>query len=199
MQVPAPTSIPNSSSSISAFLLSPDPAQSVNSSMEAQAPPGVSNPTLNVSIYTALDLIASNPFGVTLSDPHGGYCAPSCNNCLLQGIINPCTPLIPFDCLPWRNPVGCKGVRLTSAEKLSIVYGCLRHGKSYRQLKQVKGFNGSTISRTVNDPGVREWLAKVLIGYPEGRELSRWPRIILNSPTVSSESLLYEWSLLGTD
>jgi hypothetical protein len=145
-----------------------------------------------VSIPTALNLIASNPFG-TDQGPHDGYCMPPCNNCLLQGIVNPFIPLIPFDRLPARKPEGDKGVKLTTTEKLSIVYGCLRHGKSYGQLNQDKGFNKSTISRIVNDPEVKRWLAKVLIGYPEGQELYRWLRIILDLPTASNESLVNEW------
>ncbi|KAK3826000.1 MAG: hypothetical protein J3Q66DRAFT_329127 [Benniella sp.] len=181
MQVPVSTSVPNSSSSTAAFKLSSlGPVYPINSSVEAQASPGVLNPTSSVTIPTALNLIVSNPFGVTNSDPHDGYCVPSCNNCLLQGIVNPFVPLIPFDRLPPRKPEGDKGVKLTTTEKLSVVYGCLRHRMAYGQLKQNKGFNKSTISRIFNDPEVKRWLAKVLIGYPEGRELYRWLRIILD-------------------
>jgi hypothetical protein len=64
---------------------------------------------------------------------------------------------------------------------------------AYGQLKQNKGFNKSTISRIFNDPEVKRWLAKVLIGYPEGRELYRWLRIFLDLPTASNESLVNEW------
>ncbi|KAF9358065.1 hypothetical protein BGX34_009077 [Mortierella sp. NVP85] len=51
---------------------------------------------------------------------------------------------------------------------------------TYCKLQRDKGFNKSTISRIVNDPKVKKWLARVLVVYPEDESFYRWLRIILH-------------------
>ncbi|KAK3826126.1 MAG: hypothetical protein J3Q66DRAFT_385163 [Benniella sp.] len=158
-----------------------------------------SNSMSNVSNSTALELLVPNhPFGDLAPCHHGGHCsresAVACNACLLQGIQNPCFPLIPLDRLPSRNPGGRRGLPLILDEKLSILYRCLRHEQTYCKLQRDKDFNKSTVSRIVNDPKVKRWLARVLVVYPKGESFYRWLRIILhpctmpNDPRMSKET-----------
>ncbi|KAF9358067.1 hypothetical protein BGX34_009079 [Mortierella sp. NVP85] len=151
--------------------------------------PGVSNPTSSVSNSTALELLVpSHPFGDLHPCPDGRLCGSvsgvACNACLLQGIQNPYFLLIPLNHLPSRNPSGKRGLQLVLAEKLSILYRCLRHEQTYCKLQRDKGFNKSTISRIVNDPKVKKWLARVLVAYPQDESFYRWLRIILHPCTM---------------
>jgi len=138
------------------------------------------------SLGPELDL--SHPFGVLIPCRHGGCWGRehgvACNTCLLQGVRNPYFPLTPLEHLPSRNPGGRRGLQLTMAERLGLLYRCLRHGQTYCQLQRDKNFNKSTISRIINDPKVKKWLARVLIVYPKDEGFYRWLRIILHPCTM---------------
>ncbi|KAK3826125.1 MAG: hypothetical protein J3Q66DRAFT_365809 [Benniella sp.] len=175
---------------------------------------GVSNSISNVSASIASELLVpSHPFGDLQPCRHGRQCdsepGVACNACLLKGIDNPYIPLIPLGRLPLRNPGGRRGLQLTVDEKLSILYRCLRHEQTYCKLQRDKDFNKSTISRIVNDPKVKKWLARVLVVYPKDESLYRWLRIILHHCTTSydpkkpktpKEGLYQEWwTFISTD